>query len=320
MSSERPEARALGEPATSPEVAARATPRGERSQNNLAGIAWMVLAVGTLSLMDGAMKWLAPHYPPLQVAALRGIASLPLVLVWIAFSGGFRQVVKVRWPLQLARGALAVVMLGGFITAVRALPLASAYSIFFVSPLLITALSVPLLGERVDTRRWAAIGVGLLGVLVVLRPTGAGTLTLAGLAALVSATCYALSVIAVRVLGRTDSTLSMVFWFTLLLTLGAGTLSAPRWVPLQPAHWPVVGALAITGAIGQYAITEAFRRGEASVVAPFEYTALGWGLGLDWLLWSTRPNVRMLLGAAIIVAAGLYLIRRERVHAEAERP
>jgi drug/metabolite transporter (DMT)-like permease len=292
----------------------------DRRRGNLAGIAWMVFAVGTLSLMDGAMKWLAAHYPPLQVAALRGAVSLPLVLVWIAFAGGFRQLVKVRWPLQLARGALSVVMLGGFISAVRALPLASAYTIFFVSPLLITALSVPLLGEHVDARRWAAIAVGLLGVLAVLRPSGAGTLTFAGLLALVSATCYALSVISVRVLGRTDSTLSMVFWFTTLLTLGAGALSAPRWVPVQPGHWPVLAALAVTGAIGQYAITEAFRRGEASVVAPFEYTALAWGIGLDWLLWSTAPKLRMLGGAAIIVGSGLYLIRRERVHAEAEHP
>jgi drug/metabolite transporter (DMT)-like permease len=297
-----------------------ATARGERARRNLAGIAWMLFAVGTLSLMDGAMKWLSAHYPPLQVATIRGAASFPLVLVWIALAGGFRQVFRVRWPLHLARGGLAVIMLSGFITAVRGMPLAGAYSIFFVAPLLITALSVPLLHERVDGRRWAAIAVGLLGVLVVLRPTGAGTISLAGGFALLSAACYALSVISTRVLSRTDSTLSMVFWFTALLTLGAGTLAAPRWVPLQPAHWPAVAVLALTGAVGQYAITEAFRHGEASVVAPFEYTALAWGIGLDWLLWSTAPNLRMLGGASIIVAAGIYLIRRERVHTEAEHP
>jgi drug/metabolite transporter (DMT)-like permease len=280
----------------------------------------MLLAVGSLSLMDAAMKWLSPHYPPLQVAALRGMASLPIVLVWVALRGGFRQVASTRWALHLARGALAVVMLGAFIYAVRALPLADAYSIFFISPLLITALSGPLLGERVDAGRWAAIAVGLLGVLVVLRPTGAGALTWAGVAALCSAGCYALSVIAVRVLGRTDSTLSMVFWFTVQVTLGAGALAAPGWVPLQATHWPVVGAIAVTGAFGQFAITEAFRRGEASVVAPFEYSALGWGLALDAVLWSTGPTARMLAGAAIIVGAGLYLIQRERGGATAERP
>ncbi|HEV8630054.1 MAG TPA: DMT family transporter [Thermoanaerobaculia bacterium] len=289
-------------------------------RHNLAAILWMLVAVGALSLMDGAMKWLSPHYPPLEVAALRGAASLPIVLAWIGFAGGFRQVLSRRWLLHLVRGVLSVAMLGCFIFAVRALPLASAYSIFFVSPLLITALSGPLLGERVDARRWAAIAAGMVGVLVVLRPTGAGTLTLAGAAVLLSSCCYALSVIAVRVLGRTDSTLCMMFWFIVQVTLGAGALAAPRWVPLQPAHWPVLAVLAITGAGGQYAITEAFRRGEASVVAPFEYTALGWGMALDWLLWSTRPEAGRLAGTAIIVAAGLYLIRRESVHVEAEHP
>jgi drug/metabolite transporter (DMT)-like permease len=284
-----------------------------QSQQNLAGIAWMVAAVGALSLMDAAMKWLSPHYPPLQVAALRGAVSLPVVIAWVALAGGFRQVVRVRWPMHLLRGALSVLMLSCFIFAIRALPLADAYTLFFVSPLLIAALSVPLLGEHVGPRRWTAIAVGLLGVLVVLRPTGEGALTWAGVAALTSAACYAVSAITVRVLGRTDSTLAMVFWFVVLVTLGAGALSAPGWVPLQRGHWPALLALAVTGAVGQYAITEAFRRGQPSVVAPFEYSALAWGVGLDWALWSTRPDLGMLGGAAIIVAAGLYLIHRERV-------
>ena len=291
-------------------------------RHNLVAIAWMVAAVGVLSVMDAAMKWLSPHYPPLQVASMRGAASLPLVVVWLALRGGLRQVVAVRWGLQLARGAMSVVMLPCFIDAVRALPLADAYSIFFVSPLLITALSVPLLGERVDARRWAAIAVGLLGVLVVLRPSGAGTLTLAGLAALAAAGCYSLSAIAVRVLGRTDSTASMMFWFTALVALGAGALAAPRWIAPRPEHWPVLAVVAVTGALGQYAVTEAFRRGEASVVAPFEYTAIGWGVTLDWSLWSTRPDGRVLAGAAIVIAAGIYLIHRERSGRllEAEHP
>ena len=193
-------------------------------------------------------------------------------------------------------------MLTAFIYAVRALPLAEAYALFFVSPLLITALSVPLLGERVDLARWLAIALGLLGVVVVLRPTGAGALTLAGLAALGSAACYAVSAISVRILGRTDSTLSMIFWFTAMVALGAGALAAPRWVPVDWDHWPMLAAVAVTGAFGQFALTQAFRMGEASVVAPFEYGALAWGLGLDWMLWSTRPATRTLAGAAIVVS------------------
>jgi drug/metabolite transporter (DMT)-like permease len=91
-------------------------------------------------------------------------------------------------------------------------------------------------------------------------------------------------------------------------------------VPVARADWPVLAVLAVTGASGQYALTEAFRRGEASVIAPFEYTALGWGMALDAILWSAAPSLAMLGGAAIVIGAGLYLIRRERVHVEAEHP
>jgi drug/metabolite transporter (DMT)-like permease len=279
---------------------------------NLVGIGWMLAAVAVLTVLDAAMKWLTPHYPPLQITALRGLTSLPILVAWVALSGGFRQVRSQRWKLHLLRGALSVLMLTCFIYTVGKMPLADAYAIFFVSPLLITALSVPLLGERVDARRWAAIGVGLLGMLVVLRPTGEGTFTLAGVAAITAAVCYSLSAITVRVLGRTDSTAAMVFWFIILLSTSATLLAAPGWVPVQRDHWPALLTVGCSGAFGQFAITEAFRRGEASVIAPFEYSALAWGLGLDWLLWSTRPDLGMLGGAAIVIAAGLYLIHRER--------
>lgn len=284
----------------------------DQRHHNLRGIGWMLLAVAALSLMDAAMKSLTSYYPPLQVVALRGLASWPLVLAWVAATTGVRAMLAVRWPLHLLRGALGIVMLTAFLYAIRELPLAETYAIFFVAPLLITALSVPLLGERVDAARWAAIAVGLLGVVVVLRPTGAGALTLAGLGALLSAACYALSAISVRVLGRTDSTQTMVFWFTTMLTAGAAALAAPGWQPVPAAHWPALLAIAVTGLVGQLAITEAFRSGEASVIAPFEYTALAWGLGLDWAVWSTRPDAGMLAGAAIVVGAGLFLVHRER--------
>jgi drug/metabolite transporter (DMT)-like permease len=104
----------------------------------------------------------------------------------------------------------------------------------------------------------------------------------------------------------------MVFWLMAMVTVGAGALAAPGWVDVRWSHWPLLAAVAVTGTFGQFALTHAFRIGEASVIAPFEYTAVAWGLGLDWALWSTRPEGRTLAGAAIVVGAGLYLIRRER--------
>lgn len=291
-----------------------------QTHNNVRGIVAMLIAVGFFSLMDAGLKHLSAHYPAMQVAAIRGLSSLPLVLLWVAASGTVATLWKVRWPLHLLRGALSIVMLSAFAYALKRMPLTGAYALFFVAPLLITALSVPLLGEKVGPRRWSAIAVGLVGVLVVLRPSGDGVLGWAGLAVLVAATAYALSAIMVRVLHRTDSSQSMVFWMLVMTGFGAAALAWPAWQPLQGADgWTIVG-VGLSGFLGQVAITEAFRSGQASVVAPFEYSALAWALGLDWLVWQVLPDGMTLAGAGIIVASGLYLLRRERVHIEAEHP
>jgi hypothetical protein len=182
------------------------------SGDHLRGVLSILIAVAAFCFMDSSMKLLAPHYLPMQVAALRGITSLPLVLVWALVDGGPSQLIRVRWPLHLVRGVLSVIMLVAFVYGINRLPLAEAYSLFFVAPLLITALAGPILRESIGWRRWAAIAVGLCGTIIVLRPSGAGMLSLGGLAIIVSAMGYALSAITVRVLGRTDSTQSMVVW------------------------------------------------------------------------------------------------------------
>lgn len=291
-----------------------------KHQENLSAIVVMLIAVGLFSVMDAGLKILSPHYSAMQVAALRGLSSLPLICAWVAWRSPVSTIFRVRWPLHFLRGALAILMLAFFAFALRQLPLATAYSIFFVAPLLITVLSIPFLGERVGRGRWLAIAVGFAGVLVVLRPTGAGMLSLAGLAVLGSAVCYSISAITVRIIGRTDSNESLVFWMVLMLSAGASLLAAPHWVAIHPEHWWVIVGIGITGFLAQLAITEAFRRGEASFIAPLEYSALAWGAGLDWLLWKTLPDAITLVGAGIIIASGVYLIRGERVHTEAEHP
>jgi len=287
---------------------------------NLRGMLSMLLAVASFAAMDACMKLLSPHYPPMQVAALRGLSSLPLITVWVLLDGGPGQLLRVRWPLHLLRGVVAIVMLVSFVYALRALPLAETYALFFVAPLFITALAALVLHERVGWRSWAAIAAGFAGTLIVLRQTGAGMLTFAGLAVLISAAGYAVSAIAVRVLGRSDSTQAMVFWMLTMTSAFGIALAWQDWQPVPRADWPVLAILAVTGAVGQYAITDAFRRAAASRIAPLEYTALIWGIVLDYTLWHTLPDATTLAGASVIVASGLYLIRRERTHAEAEHP
>lgn len=272
----------------------------------------MLLGVGSFALMDAGMKVLSSGYPPLQIAALRCLASLPPILAWLAFRGGFRQVLRVRFGLHALRAAIGIVMLASFIYGLRRLPLSETYAIFFVAPLLITVFAALILNERIEWQRWGAVGVGLAGVLIVLRPTGAGVATPAGVAVIICAVGYALSAILVRIIGRTDSTESMVFWVMALMGAGATLLALPQWRPIQPQHWLAIAAIGVSGCLGQWAITEAFRIGEASFIAPFEYSALAWGLALDWIFWRTLPESRALVGAAVIIASGIYLIRRER--------
>jgi drug/metabolite transporter (DMT)-like permease len=280
----------------------------------------MLVAVGALSLMDACLKTLSQRYPAMQVAALRGLTTMPVVLIWLGATGGFGQLLHVRLGLHVARGVLGILSLALFAYGVRALPLSEAYAIFFCAPVLITVFAAVFLRERVGWLRWAAVGLGFAGVFIVLKPTGAEAVSIPGLAILATAVCYALSAVTVRVLGRTDSTKSMVFWIMTFVAIGAGAMALPDWHPIERRDWIVLAALAATGSVGQWALTEAFKLGESSVIAPLEYTALLWGIGLDWVLWSTTPALRSLAGAGVVIVSGVYLIRRESVHAEAEHP
>jgi drug/metabolite transporter (DMT)-like permease len=280
--------------------------------NTSKGIRAMIAAVAAFAVLDAAMKELSQSYPALQVSYLRGVTSLPFFMIFVAATRQWRSILPVRWSGHVIRGGLAIVMLLTFIYAVRNLPLSTAYGIFLCAPLLITALSAMFLGEHVGLHRWLAIACGLAGVVVILKPDGKEMITLAGLAAFTSALCYAVAALMIRQLTRTDSTLSIATSFLLTIAVITGIAAVPGWVPLESAHWPWILAMGAGGAAGQYLIIYAFKWAPASVVAPFEYTALLWGISLDWLLWNSVPGARMLGGAGIVIASGLYLMYRER--------
>ena len=278
------------------------------------GIAAMIAAVALFSAMDALMKLLVERYPPLQVTTLRGLASLPFLLLPFFIHRRWHRLGTRHWQWHAVRGAIGVVMLASFIFAVKQLSLADTYSIFMCAPLLIAALSVPVLREHVAAGQWVAIGIGLAGVLVMLHPSGAGWTTLGGLAAVLSAVCYAVSAIALRVMSRSETNESLVFYFTLVLTIGAGLLALPGWRSMLVSDLPLIVGVGFLGATAQHLITEAFRSAPASVVAPFEYTALLWGVLLDFLVWKVLPGAITLAGGAVVIGAGLYLIARERRH------
>jgi drug/metabolite transporter (DMT)-like permease len=283
----------------------------DTAQSRLKGIVSMLIAVGAFACMDTLLKILSQHYPPMQVSAMRGYASLPFIVLPLLFTGNFAELKPVHWKLHLLRGALAVFMLSGFVYALRVLSLADAYAIYLSAPLIVTALSGPVLGERVGWHRWAAIVVGLGGVMVMLRPSGSSIATYGALAAFVSAISYAISAVGVRILTRTDSNTSVVFWSMAIMTFVNTVIAAPNWEPIRFEHAGMIAACGLVGAIAAIMLTRAFRSAPLSVVAPFEYTALLWGVAIDWLVWGTLPGARVYIGGGIVIASGLYVIWRE---------
>ena len=280
---------------------------------NLRSIVAMLAAVAMFACMDAFLKTLAGTYPPLQVTALRGLTAMPLVCLYVVWRREFGSVFsrQLRWRLHLLRGVLGTAMMTSFTFGLKTLGLAEAYTLSFVAPLIITMLSVPMLKETVRARHWIAIGVGLVGVLIALRPDQSAFFSVGAVAVLVAAVCYAVSNVLGRVISRTEPSATLVFWTTGSMALGGSVLGASQWVDILPAHWPMLLGLAVTGFLAQLAITEAFRHGQASAVAPFEYSALAWAILLDWLFWNAVPDIYTLTGGAVIIASGIYLIRRE---------
>lgn len=276
------------------------------------GILLMVVAVAVFAVMDALMKHLAARYAPMQIAFLRAAGSLPFVFLTYAVTRRLSELRPRRLPLHLIRAVLSILMLWCYIWALSRMSMANTYAITLSAPLLVVPFAAFFLAEKTDGHVWLAILVGLAGVLVILKPTASGFASPAGLAALGAAVGWAVVVVMVRIMASTETTASMVFWFLLLAALGAGALAARGWTTIDSRDWIWIALLGISGWVGQHLITEAFRLAPASTVAPFEYLSIVWGACIDWIVWQTVPGARMFTGAAIVVAAGLYLMHRER--------
>jgi drug/metabolite transporter (DMT)-like permease len=275
---------------------------------NLKAIGRMLLGVLLFSFMDAGLKRVSAYYPPMQVTALRAIFSLPFIALTLAWGNHWRSLRVNNYALYLVRIVLAIVMLVTFIYSVSVQGLTDTYAIYMSAPLMVAAFSRIFLKEPVPIRRWVAIAVGMLGVLIALQPHGHGMLSLGGLAAAASAICYAVSVLSIRVLGRTDSSYALVTWNLFGVAVVASAIAAPTWHSLAPAHLWILAMIGLTGALAQYFLTRAFQLAAAATVTPFEYTALVWGLLLDYFVFAITPSAHVLFGATIVIAGGLYLI------------
>jgi drug/metabolite transporter (DMT)-like permease len=269
----------------------------------------MMVAVFLFAVMDAMIKWQGAVYPVLQIVFFRSAFGL-LISIGPVIRDGRRLLATQRPWLHLARALLGFGALFCFFEAFVLMPFADVYAISFASPLFITALSVPFLGEHVGWRRWTAVGVGLAGVLLMIRP-GAGVFDTAALIALAGTACYALAMILVRVLARTDSNIAIVFYFGIMATFLSGITLPFVWVT---PTWLDLLWLALIGIIGggaQLILTQSFRMAPVSLLTPFEYVAMLWAVLFGWLFWNELPDEYFYAGASLVVAAGLYILHRE---------
>ena len=277
----------------------------------LEAVTMMLAGVFMFSVMDAAMKGLSLKYGPFQLAFIRCAASLVVLFVPLMRSRAKGELRKPTWGMHCYRAGLGILMLVTFVYAVRRLSLATTYSVYMCSPLLITALSWFFRIENISVRRWGLVAGGLFGVFLILQPSSNGLMSVEGASAAVSATCYALGILAIKPMAFHNSRAAMVFWFLVLVGIGAGLLSIREWIPIKLSDWPLVAAVGFSGALGQTWVTGAFSRAPATTIAPFEYTSVLWAVGLDRLFWSVAPDWQFVVGASIIAITGILIVLDE---------
>ena len=288
------------------------------------GISFKLISALLFAAMSALVRQLGDVAPVGQMVFFRSaFAILPVVVIY-ALRGELMTAVRTGRPLgQLGRGMLSVCGMFTNFSALTRLPLADATAISFASPLITVALARIILKERVRIYRWSAVLVGFAGVIVMLIPHfdighyaasgAAATAAVGSLLAMASAFCNAGTVIQTRRLTQSETTSSIVFYFSLVCAI-AGALTLPfAWHSPTPAELTKLVMLGILGGVAHIFLTESYRHASASVVAPFDYSSMIWALLLGYWLFGELPDALVYLGATIVAGAGLFVIWRERV-------
>ncbi len=274
------------------------------------GIALMVLSVACFTGMDAVIKHVAQGgYSTPQILFFRNVCAFVPIAVLVYRQGGVSSLGTGKPMGHLIRSLIGLTAMGSFFYGFQKLPLSEAISISFAAPLFMTALSVPMLGEKVGMRRWIAVLVGFVGVLIMVRPSA--SMEPASLVMLFGTVFFALAMICVRKLSATETSSSIVFYFTVTGALLSGVLMPWFWTTptFEDLMWLV--SIGLIGGVAQIIVTSAIRVAPIAILAPFEYTALLWATGFDIVIWSIFPSLYTMLGAGILVATGLYILHRE---------
>jgi len=276
----------------------------------LKGIAVMVVGVALLTANDAISKYLTESHPVGQVICLRQAATLLVIIPYVVLVSGWGALRVASWPGQATRGLLFVVNSAFMVLGLSLLPLATVITIMFASPLITAAFSAPLLAERVSPGRWLAILVGFAGVLIVVRP-GATGFEWALLLPVAAAAANALRDIVTRRLSRTETSISMLLWSTLIVSVAALTTAPFGWQPVTAAAAAWFVAAGVFNAAAHFLLIEALRLGEAAAIAPVRYTSLIWAVLIGFLVWRELPDAWVWAGSAVIVASGVWMVRAE---------
>ncbi len=285
----------------------------QESQDEPVGKAISLLLFGVAGGLglDLCAKGLLVNYPLEQFVFLRSAIGLGLFLFLARQFGGLKSLVTQQWRWHLLRTLLATGAMFGFFYGLSKMPLMDALTLGFTAPLMVTALSVPMLGEHVGWRRWTAVSIGFLGVLLILRPAG-GNLSAASAAILFAAFCYACLAITARRLARTESTYSLSMYVITGPLLVSGAMSVERtWRSPDAVGWLLFLLAGSCSVIAWIGIVGGYRRASPALLAPFEYTALIGGAVAGYLIWDEIPDRWVVSGALIIIGSGLFVVYRE---------
>ncbi|MCD1626617.1 DMT family transporter [Seohaeicola saemankumensis] len=282
-------------------------------QNTRLGIMLMIATTFVFAMQDGISRHLAGEYNVFMVIMIRYWFFAAFVMSIAARkAGGLRAAAKTSQPvLQAFRAVLLVTEICVMVLAFTLLGLIESHAVFTCYPLLVAALSGPVLGETVGWRRWAAIGVGFIGVLIILQP-GFGVFRIEAIVPLIAALMFALYGLLTRYAARKDSTATSFFWTGTVGSLAMTIVGVWFWEPMTGPDWGWMGLLCITGALGHWLLIKCYEVAEASAVQPFAYLQLVFASVLGIAVFSETIRTNVAVGAALIVAAGLFTLWRER--------
>jgi len=272
-----------------------------------------VAAAGTFTISAAAVKLLGGAVPLAELVLFRNLFALPILLLLLPGAGGWAVMRPRRPSLHLLRTLGGLAGMFGSFAGYTWLPIATASVLGFTMPLFLTALSVFVLGEKVGWRRWTAVVVGFVGVVLVARPGGGEALPLwPVLGVLAGGLGWAVAMISIRRMGEAgEHGVAIVLWFAIASTVVSAVLTIPVWVTPTAWEWALLVVIGVVSAGAQLLMTEAYRRGEPTLLAPFEYSALLWTMLLGVMVWGEWPGPVALLGFAVLVGAGLFIWWRE---------